>query len=96
MERGEYLERLQEAIEKTHGLKSTHLEKVSVKETFQGLMVWEGEVEIFSIAHPGASQCYAWGFEEGGKLQCVAVLGVKPINSPQDAIKAYILSQKKR
>lgn len=41
------------------GVAATNLETVPVRETFQGQMAWEGEVEVFEVGHPsGATRCY--------------------------------------
>jgi hypothetical protein len=38
---------LQDAVHKLHGVKSTHVESVPVKEVIQEKAVWEGVVEVF-------------------------------------------------
>ena len=89
------IERLQQAIRDLHGLESTHLRSESVRETFRGETVWEGMVEVFAVTgHPKASLAYAWSHEtdEGGR-RYVAVLGVDPIKSAQDAVRASIAAQ---
>jgi hypothetical protein len=45
---------LQDAIRHLYGLESTWLETVPVHEVFQGQTVWQGEVEVFAVDHPGA------------------------------------------
>jgi hypothetical protein len=58
-----YLQQLADAIRHTHGVAATHLETVPVRETFQGQVAWEGEVEVFEVGHPsGAMRCYGWGY----------------------------------
>lgn len=47
-----YLEELHDAIKHLHGVESTHVESVPVKETFRGETVWEGIVEVFEL-HAG-------------------------------------------
>lgn len=89
----EYIDALKEAILHTHGCASRHLETVPVEEVFQGKTVWEGDVEVFGVDHPKAKLCYAWGYtDDNGKKQYVAVLGVYPAKSPQQAVRAYIVS----
>ena len=85
--------RLEQAIRDLHGLESGHLESVQVHEEFQGKTVWQGTVEVFWIGgHPKATRAYAWTYEDNnGTLQHVAVLGVPPINSAQDAVKAAVM-----
>ena len=48
-----YLEELQNVIRKLHGVHSTHVQSVPVKEVFKGKTVWEGVVEVFELhGHP--------------------------------------------
>jgi hypothetical protein len=87
-------DRLRQAIRDLHGLDSDHVESVPVHEIFQGKTVWEGDVEVFRVrGHPQAQQAYAWTYEDDdGTLHHVAVLGVPPVNSAQDAVKAAIMA----
>lgn len=44
--------------------------------------------------HPDASTAYAWTYEDDdGKLHHLAVLGVPPINSPVDAVRAAAVAE---
>ncbi len=87
-------ERLGKAIRDLHGVDSSHLRSEPVHETFQGETVWEGVVEVFALTgHPTAQLAYAWAHEtNGGWRRYVAVLGVPPINSAQDAVKAAVMA----
>jgi hypothetical protein len=59
-----YTEELRDVIRRLHGVDSTHVESVPIKETFQGKTVWEGIVEVFELhGHPKASKLYAWAYE---------------------------------
>jgi hypothetical protein len=61
-----YISDLQDAIRRVHGVESTHLESVPVKEIFQGKTVWDGAVEVFLIhGHPKAARVYAWTYDTG-------------------------------
>lgn len=86
--------RLQRAIRDLHGLDGQHVESVPIHEVFQGKTVWEGDVEVFRVrGHPQAQLAYAWTYtDDDGTLQHVAVLGVPPINSAQDAVKAAVMA----
>ena len=54
-----YIEELRDVIRHLHGVESTHVESVPVKETFQGKTVWEGIVEVFDLnGHPKARRLY--------------------------------------
>ena len=72
-----------------------HVESVRVTETWQGETVWDGTVEVFDLLdHPTAERAYAWAHEtdEGG-TRYVAVLHETPIDSPQAAVRAAIVSE---
>jgi len=92
----DYLNNLLEAIEKTHGLKAKYLQTVPIVESFQGKPIWAGEVEVFEVAHPNTTKVYAWGYDENGRSQCVAVLGLDPVKGPQEAVKAYLVAQSRQ
>lgn len=83
------------AAERATGSRVTHLESVPVVETFRGQLVWQGMVEVFTVSAPPPAQAYAWAVESDGGPQYVAVLGVPPINSPLDAVRAWIVSSRK-
>ena len=87
--------RLQKAILDLHGCDSAYAETVAVHETFQGKVVWDGDVEVFPLAkHPRAKRAYAWSYKnDAGETRYVAVLGVPPINTPLDAVRAYIAAE---
>jgi hypothetical protein len=89
------IERLARAIKDLHGFSSTHVQSVPIHETFKGKTVWEGVVEVFQIHHhKRAGFAYAWSYrDDDGKEHHVAVLGIPPVNSPQDAVRAYVASQ---
>lgn len=90
--------RLQQAIRDLHGLDAEHVESVNVLETFEGKTVWEGEVEVFRVrGHPQATHAYAWTYtDDDGKLHHVAVLGVPPVDSPQNAVRAAVVAHVKK
>jgi hypothetical protein len=81
-------------IRQTHGVEATHLETVPVREMFRGQVAWEGEVEAFSVEHPsGATRCYGWGYpsdRDPTRQEYVCVLGISPVDSPVDAVRAAI------
>jgi len=67
-----------------------------VREFFGEKPVWEGVVHVFSITgHPKANTAYAWSAAIDGskKYRSYAVLGIPPINSAQDAVKAAIVQE---
>lgn len=92
-----YIPELQEVILRLHGVKSTHVESVLVKETFQGQTVWEGIVEVFEIVgHPKASKAYAWSHETDDPKKPrrhVTVLHRPPFTSPEAAVRGAIIHE---
>jgi len=89
---------LKTAVERLYNCQSKWVESVPVKETFQGQIVWEGIVEVFElIGHPTAKKCYAWSHlvNESGKRKFIAVLQEGPVDSPEKAVKVYIVSKHK-
>lgn len=93
----DYIAELQAVILSLHGCRSTYLETVPVIEEFQGETIWQGEVEVFEVKdHPKAKRCYAWGHVTGEADQArryIAVLELPPVDSPQTAVKAGIMSE---
>ena len=93
----DYIARLQQAIRDLHGCESQYLETVPVKEMFQGKIVWEGDVEVFQIrGHPKATRAFAWSHVAGANDQqtnYITVLELPPVDSPQAAVKAAIMSE---
>lgn len=88
---------LQDAIRHMYGLEATWIETVPVRETFQGQVVWEGEVEVFAVEHPQTKRAYAWSHATtGAKRRFHAVLGVGPIDSALRAVQASIVGEAKR
>jgi hypothetical protein len=92
-----YIQELQDAIRRLHGVESEHLRCVAVKETFQGTTVWDGLVEIFALKnHPKSCRAYAWAHDTGGpqnRRRHVTVLHTGFVNSAQDAVKAAIVQE---
>jgi hypothetical protein len=90
-----YISELREVIQRLHGVKATHVESVSVKETFQGRTVWEGIVEVFELrGHPKAPKVYAWSHDtDGPEKRHVTVLHIGPITSAVEAVRAAIIQE---
>lgn len=89
---------LQRAVESQHGGKATLVQSVPVRETFEGAVVWEGVVHVFNLeGHSKAMRAYAWShaIEGSAKRRFYAVLGVPPINSAVDAVRAAIVAEAK-
>jgi hypothetical protein len=91
-----YIEELKDAIRHIHGVETTHVSSVPVKEKFQGKTVWEGIVEVFDLhGHPTASIVYAWTHKTDNPEtpRHVTVLHVEPVTSPELAVRAAIIQE---
>ena len=83
-----------EAIHAMHGCRSRYVKSVPVREVFNGLVAWEGVVEVFDlIDHPKAKRCYAWSFQDGNQTRSVTVLQLPPVDSPKTAVKVAIAAK---
>src|SRR5712692_8482073 len=84
---------LQKAIRDLHSCDSTHVQSVPVYEAFDGKVIWDGDVEVFLlINHPRVKRAYAWNYRDDfGRSRHIEVLGVPPINSAIDAVRAVIV-----
>ena len=85
---------LKEAVERLHNCKARATGAEHVIETFRGETVWDGPVTVFALeGHPKASICYAWVSPVQGstRRRFSAVLKQKPVNTPQDAVRAAIV-----
>ena len=89
-------QRLQAVFLKLHNCDAEYVETVPVVEEFQGETIWQGDVEVFDIrGHPKATRGYGWGYvtsEEGGR-RYFTVLELPPVDSPQTAVQAAIMSE---
>jgi hypothetical protein len=84
---------LKHLVEREEKCRAKHIESVVIKERFEGMRVWDGVVETFQLeGHPKAKRAYAWVVPatKDEEVQYTVVLGVPPINSAQDAVKASI------
>ena len=92
-----YIPELQDVIRRMHGVESTHVESVPVKETFQGKTVWEGIVEIFEIRGDArTNKIYAWSHETDDPKKSrrhVTVLHIPPFTSPEAAVRGAIIHE---
>ena len=92
-----YIEDLQQVIHKLHGVHSTHVQSVPVKEVFRGETIWEGIVEVFELhGHPKATHAYAWRHDTDDPAQpkrSVTVLKIPPAVSPETAVRVAIMQE---
>jgi hypothetical protein len=91
------IEELQDVIRKLHGVHSTHVESVPIKESFQGQVVWDGVVEVFRLrGHPQTNRIYAWAHDTDDPKhpkRYVTVLHLPPVVSPLTAVQAVIAQE---
>jgi hypothetical protein len=90
---------LKQAVEGLHNCKAKYKKETHVKETFEGQLVWEGDVYIFDLKdHPTAKLAYAWSSPVEGldKRRFYAVLHAPPVKSAQDAVRASIANDYKQ
>ena len=73
-------------------MKVTHAMTVPVCETIEGKPIWDGRVEVFDIYQNHEAKFFAWGFREDGQFKTVVILGVPPVDTPQKAVQAYLVS----
>jgi len=90
------LHKIQKAVEKTVGGAVSHVETIPVAESFRGQVIWKGIVEVFKVNNPPPEKAYGWIVAAQGGPDYVAVLGTHPINTPLDAVRAWIVSQGKQ
>jgi len=92
-----HIDELRDTIRRLHGVDSTHVETVPVKELFQGKTVWEGLVEVFHLhGHPKAEKAYAWTHDTDDPnkpKRHVTVLHIHPITSAIEAVRAAIVQE---
>src|SRR5260370_15185780 len=92
-----HIDELRDVIRRLHGVESTHVSSVPIKEVFQGRTVWEGAVEVFDlIGHPSATKLYAWSHatdDPENPQRHVTVLHGHLITSPLLAVRAAILQE---
>ena len=92
------VDQLKTAVENMHGGTATLAQSAPVRETFEGKPVWEGVVHVFDLAgHPTATRAYAWSspIEGSSKRRFFAVLHQPPVDSPQAAVQAAIVAERR-
>jgi hypothetical protein len=81
-------------IAKKEGCVCRYVETVSVVEKFKGNTVWDGIVFVFNLIRPPDETCYGWVDPDAKEL--VTVLKRPPVESPETAVRAYIVSKTKK
>ena len=92
------LKNSRDVIRHLHGVESSHVESVPIKEVFQGKTVWDGIVEVFDLHGPSErlKRLYAWAYETDNPKKPrrhVTVLHLgPPLTSPLlGAVRAAII-----
>lgn len=95
----DYQANLREAVERLHGCHANYRESSEVQERYKGESVWHGIVQIFDLeGHPEATVCYAWSspVEGSDRRKFYAVLHIPPVDSPEAAVRAAIVSDSRK
>jgi hypothetical protein len=93
------IDNLRNLIERQEKCRAKHIESVVIHERFEGMRVWDGIVETFQLEdHSKAKRAYAWVIpaSQGKETEYKVVLGLPPVNSAQDAVKAAVLADFKK
>jgi len=92
------VDQLKEAVERQYGGTATLVAIDPVKEVFERNTVWQGKVHTFNLEGcPNATRAYAWSSPtaSGIRRRFFAVLHLGGIRSPQDAVRAAIVAERK-
>jgi hypothetical protein len=87
---------LKVAVERMHDCKARLAQSVPVRERHGKATVWEGVVHVFDLTgHPKATRAYAWSspIEGSDKRRFFAVLHLRPVTSPIEALRAAIVEE---
>lgn len=98
METAQEIKDLKRAVESLHNCVASHIEDVTIVEKYGSQTVWSGIVHIFKIeGHNKADTCYAWSspIEGSTKRRYYAVLKIAPVDSPEKAVRASIVQDRK-
>ena len=90
---------IQAAVETQHDCLATLREIARVDEQAEGETVCDGEVAVFSLTnHPTAAIAYGWSEPVRGsdRRRFYAVLHAGPVDSPEKAVRAAIVSEYRR
>ena len=80
-------------IARKEGCGCRYVNTILVQEQHRGETVWERDVCVFALDRGPNEICYAWVDPDAPTL--VTVLKRHPVESPEDAVRAYIASRGK-
>ncbi len=91
-------DQLKKSVETQHNCAATFRNILPVREVFKGQVVWDGVVHVFDVNHPDTNTCYAWSspIEDSDNRKFYAALGVPPVNSAKDAVRAAIVAESRQ
>jgi hypothetical protein len=92
------LQALREEIKYMYGCDSTWVESVAVREEQGGRVLWDGEVQRFTLlGHPRAKECFAWSHTSEGKpRRHHVVLREPPVDGPEAAVRTALRADARR
>jgi hypothetical protein len=90
-----YIPELRATIQRLHKCEASHTRTEAVRQTIQGELLWEGNVEVFALlGHDAALRCYAWGnMNEESRWEVTTVLAIPPVVSSETAVLAAIAAK---
>jgi hypothetical protein len=92
----EQREKLLDAIERKVLCQVKYLNTQPVRLVEDGQITWKGNIEVFQLdGHPEAKIAFGWGVPTADdKTELVTVIGKPPLETPVQAVKAYLASRK--
>ncbi len=84
------------AVETQHQCRAVHRDIIRVREEHEGEAVWDGDVFVFDLTdHPTAEVAYGCSDPVPGteNRRFYAVLHTGPVDSPEKAVRAAIVSE---
>ena len=88
------IEALQDAIRGFQHGESIWVESVPVTETFEGEVVWSGEVHVFDLVDPlSVGRVYAWSHsvDDSANRKFYVIAHDPDVDSPEKAVRAAII-----
>ena len=82
-------------MQRLHNCSARPTDTLHVTEEFEGERVWDVHVHVFALkGHPSAEKAYAWSVPVPGseRRRFYAVLHEGPVDSPEKAVRAAIVS----
>jgi len=85
-----------DAIERKALCKVKYLHTQPIRLVEDGQIIWKGTVEVFQLdGHPAAKIAFGWGNPTADdKVELVTVIGTPPLETPVQAVKAYLASRR--